>query len=518
MEERAELFAIAIEGSMDYAVEIQLFDATSFTPRRVEVEVTADLAAAVAGADLWPWTIRRTGEVGGAMTVAMPSILSEPWNPIGGTNWVYDLSLQRAIEDSAVFNDPYTGLQLPQRLERAEVYVEEGLPVGVTLDWLTLEFVPEGEIVVPDDAWADWDAANQVFVTSAEKAALEEVETRTATAKYVCVYEDDIFETQWHDGSFFSLGDIAMLYIMFFDQAFEDSAIYDADAVSIYNSNMASFKGFKIVSTDPLTTEFYTDNYALDAEEGITDFRCGWPSYGFGISPWHMITIGVMAEAEGLLTFNQPKSDRLEVEWMSYIGGPSIDILAAELETAAADNYIPYAPTMSQYVTEEEAATRWANYQDWFARKGHFYVGNGPYYLERAFAVEGTVILKHNPNYKDLADKWSGYSAPKIADVEVDGAGRVTAGSEATFDVYVTFGGEDYPLAELDGVKFLVFDATGALAYVGDGVAVEDGLYTVTVPADVTGGLETGASRIEVIVVSKVVSIPTSSTFEFVVE
>jgi hypothetical protein len=64
----------------------------------------------------------------------------------------------------------------------------------------------------------------------------------------------------------------------------------------------------------------------------------------------------------------------------------------------------------------------------------------------------------------------------------------------------------------------LVFDATGALVYVGAAEAVSDGLYSVVVPADVTGGLETGASRIEVIVVSKVVSIPSSSTFEFVVE
>lgn len=68
----------------------------------------------------------------------MPSILTSPWNPLDGTNWIYDAMLYRAIADLGVMPDPFTGLNLPQRIERAEVTIQEGLPVFRTLDWLTL--------------------------------------------------------------------------------------------------------------------------------------------------------------------------------------------------------------------------------------------------------------------------------------------------------------------------------------------------------------------------------------------
>jgi peptide/nickel transport system substrate-binding protein len=513
MEERAELFDIALRGHMAYAAEVMLFDATSFTPRRKEVEVTADLAAAVAGADLWPYTIRRSGEVGGAMTIGMPSILTEPWNPVAGTNWVYDQSLINATGDYAVVFDPYTGLRRPQRLETADVHVHEGLPVAKTLDWVNLEFVPEN--IVPDDAWVDWDAENQVFLTASEVYT----QPVDATMKLVCNYEDTLYDTKWHDGSNFSIGDVVMTMIMQFDNAKEASAIYDEDQVPILSSFLSVFRGWRITSEDPLVVEYYTDYVPLDAENAINNnWWCGYPQYSQGIGAWHLVALGNEAEAAGELAVSQPKSDRLEVEWMSYIGGPSLDILATHLERVAAESLIPYAPTMGQYVTEEEAATRWANYQSWYDRRGHFWIGNGPYYLEGAFPIEGSVILKHFADYPDPAEKWSGYAAPKIAEVEVDGPGRVAAGAEATYDVYITFEGEPYPLDELDSVKYLVFDATGMLAFSGLGEPAEDGRYTITLSADQTSGLEPGANRIEVIVASKVVSVPSSGTFEFVTE
>lgn len=514
MEERGELMATCIRGFMKYASRIMLFDATSFTPMRKEVEVTADLAGAVAGADIWPYTLRRTGEVGGAMTVAMPSILTQPWNPVGGSSWVYDQALFVATQNLAIFNDPFTGLGLPQMLTKAEVFIEEGNPVGVTLDWVTLEFLPE--IVVPDDAWADWDAETQTFLTVADVGE----SGRTAAAKYVCYFREDLFETTWHDGSLFSMGDVLMAMIMNFDPAKEASEIYNEDLVSGFNAFMDGFKGWKIASTDPLVVEFYTNNYEMDAEEGLTNGRCGYPVYsGYAVPfPWHGITLGYLAEAAGLSAFDQAKALRIDGEWLSYVAGPSLEILAEQLEFAATETYIPYAPTLGEYVTAEEAATRWANYQDWATRKQHYWVGNGPYYLENAFPVEGTVILKHFANFPDLADKWSGYAEPKIIEVSVDGPGLLVAGDEAEFTIYLEYKGEPYPLVELDSVVVLVFDATGALVFTGPAEAVTDGEYTITVSADVTGAMTTGSSRVEVIAVSKLVSIPTSGVFEFVVE
>jgi hypothetical protein len=63
-----------------------------------------------------------------------------------------------------------------------------------------------------------------------------------------------------------------------------------------------------------------------------------------------------------------------------------------------------------------------------------------------------------------------------------------------------------------------VFDATGTLAFSGMGEAAEDGRYAIVLTADQTGGLEPGANRIEVIVASKMVSVPSTGTYEFVTE
>jgi hypothetical protein len=82
----------------------------------------------------------------------------------------------------------------------------------------------------------------------------------------------------------------------------------------------------------------------------------------------------------------------------------------------------------------------------------------------------------------------------------------------------VTFQGEDYPLFEIDNVKYLLFDATGALVEVGAAEAVSDGMFSIALTGDQTAALGSGASHIEVIVVPIVVSIPTLESFEFVVE
>ncbi|MCZ7669697.1 MAG: hypothetical protein M5U34_22230 [Chloroflexi bacterium] len=70
----------------------------------------------------------------------------------------------------------------PSRVDHAEVVVREGFPMNVTHDWVTLSFAPE--IAVPDDAWAGWDAENQVFLTASEVYT----EPQTAVVKSTVYY------------------------------------------------------------------------------------------------------------------------------------------------------------------------------------------------------------------------------------------------------------------------------------------------------------------------------------------
>ncbi len=508
LEERRELFAKALRMAMQDSVRVWLVDQKAFSPYKPGVQVTSDLAGGVQGAQLQAFTLRFADKEGGDLKYAMSDMLVEPWNPVGGSNWVYDTAPKRFINDYGVISDPFTGLAWPQRIESASVEVQEGLPVGKTLDWVDLKF--SAEIKVPADALVDWDAEKQVFITVGEKFP----EGLTAKRKSTVVYPADFFEkTKWHDGSNFSPADFMMWWIMQFDPAKEASKIYDEATVAAFETFLQDFKGFRITSTKPFTVEYYSDVYALDAELNVFT---NWPEYGYGNASWEMIAIGNLAEENSELAYTADKADANKVEWTSFIDGPSLEILKKYLDQAATDKYIPYAATLSQYITPDEAAARYANLQKWYEEHNHFWIGTGPYYLDKVFSVEKTLTLKYNPDFQDLADKWSGFAQPKIADAEVDGEGRVTIGNEATFDVFVTFNGEPYPAAEIGEVKYLLFDATNTLVSTGMAELASDGQYTIKLPADVTSKLAEGSNKLEVVVVSKLVSIPTFASFQFV--
>ncbi len=510
VEERRALMAEVLPLSMEDSVRVWLKDDTGYAAWRKEASISSDLSGSVYGSALWPFTARWDGQIGGSMTIAEPSIMTQAWNPIAGSNWVYDMMPTRGSSESATYNDPFTGLNLPNRVERAEVTIKEGLPVGVTLDWVALDFAPE--IEVPADAWADWDAETQTWITAGERFT----ETQYVNRRTVTYYPDDMFDiVTWHDGSSLSIGDFMMNMILTFDRAKEASPYYDEGYVPGFNAFMSTFKGMRVISENPLVIETYDDYWVLDAEEMVDTW---WPYYAQGQAAWHALVPGLEADAKLLAAWSDDKAVANEIEQISYIAGPTIQILAGELVSATAEAFIPFAPTMGQYVSADEVATRYANLAEWFRRRNHFWIGTGPFYVERAFPVEGTLILQRNDAYPDLATKWAGFAEPPLPVIEVDGEDMVNIGAEAVYDVFASFQDAPYPAGDMKMIKFLVFDATGNLAYVGEADAVEDGHWQATLSAEVTGALEAGANQLVFVAVSKRAVIPVIETFEFVTQ
>ena len=191
-----------------------LIDGKAFIPYAKNAVVTADLAAGVQGAQIWPYTVRFEGQEGGTFKWATQDLFGQAWNPIAGSNWAYDAGAYRATMSGDVMYDPFTGLVWPLRMEKMDVTVQDGLAVGKTLDWVTLKFAPE--IKVDGDAWVDWDAKTQTFITAATKFP----DGLTAKSKVTMYYPADLYKTvKWHDGSAFSVADIVMTFIMRFDRA-----------------------------------------------------------------------------------------------------------------------------------------------------------------------------------------------------------------------------------------------------------------------------------------------------------
>ncbi len=505
LDQRRQMMAQAMDLSLQDSLQVWLIDTLTYVPYTKDMQITTDLGAGVEGSQIWPFTARLAGKEGGALKWGTADLFTDPWNPVAGDNWLWDQAFIKATSSGSFLADPFTGLYWPLRLQKMDVTVKTGLPVFKSLDWVSLNTADS--IAVPSDAWADWDAKAQTFIPAGDG--------KTAKVKVVLTYQPDLFKVvKWQDGTPLTPADFVMSWIENFDRGKKDSKIYDEAYGPTLDSFMQAFKGVKIDSTDPLVIEYYTDNYFSDAELNVPTFA--WPNYGFGESPWTIIAAANNAEADGKVAYSTDKSTANKVEWTSFIGGPSLDILTTYLGQAASSSFIPYAPTMSKYITADDAKTDYANLQAWYKAHGHYWVGTGPYFIDKVFVTEKTITMKNNPDYPDLADKWSQFNTPMIADAKLDGPAQVKIGDQATFDVTVTFQGNPYPQKDVKGVKYLLYDATGAVVASGQATAVADGHWQVVLGSDVTSKLTAGSDKIEVAVSPIPVSRPTFTSLDFV--
>lgn len=531
MEERKALYSRALELSLEDSPRIFTVDQVSFIPKRAEITVSSDLAGGLSSNPLWSMTIRRRDEVGGVVTVGNSQILVDPWNPVAGSNWTYDMLAIRATFDRGFVSHPFTGNYEPLWIDKVEVYAVEGLPISKSpgSDWVSVTFVPGVEaedmdylrenvdpdikpgILVPEDAWLYWDPSLERFVTVGEKYPGGLVVPR----KSVVHYREDLFDVvKWHDGSPYTVGDMLFQVILSWDRGYEESPIYDESAGVSLPTSMKNARGWRVLSWDPFVYEVYSTSWYMDAEQNLGDIFATF--YNYGTAPWHTLALGVLAEMNGELAFSASKATAMNVEWLGYNSGPSLRILDKWLDYAIENNYLPYASFLKDYIPEEEIASRYANVKKWYQEKGHFWIGNGPLYLERAYPTIKTVHLKRFEDYPLPAGYWEGYDEPRIAEVEVFGPNRVTAGQQAVFEVDITFNGEAYPVEHIQEVKYIVLDAAGNVAYNGYGSAVADGLFEVVLSAEDTAQLPVGSNTIEVIVLPTLVAGATFGQHTFV--
>ena len=502
LEERRELMERALELSMRDSARVWLLDQLSVWPHAEDLHLAADLAGGISGSALWPFTIRFDGQIGGRVVFATPTMLTEPWNPVAGSNWIFDQMILRALYDSAVMPDPFTGLYWPQRIDAAEVAVVEGTPVTRTLEWVELETVPE--IWVPEDAWIDWDNNGQRIVTVGEKHP----EGLTARSRTVLRFEDGYLERRWHDGTRVSAADLVLPWVLSFVRADEESPLFDPSHVPTFDVYQRHFRGWRITATDPLTVEVYSDQVYPDAEVLVA-------ARVPGAQPWHVLQLGIEAERRGELAFSSLKSDRMGVEWLNLVSGPSLEILRGYLEGIAAAERVPFPAVLEPWLRDGEAAERHAALQAWHRERGHFWVDDGPFYLHSVRPVEGSLVLRRFDDFPDPADKWLRFSEPRIPELDLDGPLVVEHGEPVDLTLAVTFGGAPYPTGEIEAVRFLLFDGDDAVALQGEAEPMDDGHWRIHLPAATLEALGTGANSLEVVVTTVNVALPAFATHAF---
>jgi hypothetical protein len=353
------------------------------------------------------------GDGGGTpalLRISTTSVLNSPWNPVAGSNWAYDRFIQNAVQDMGVVPHPVNGEYIPWRIEKADVTVNTGLPVAVdpsNTGWCNLSFA--ATINVPSDTWADWNATSQTWITAGTG--------KTAVTKTVVYYPESIWDVKNHDGSNLCPADFMLYTIMVFDRAKPDSDIYDASYVDTLVTLLSHLKGFKLeFNTGGYGAIFttYDDVWYLDAE-WIVGGNTWYPANTntLGEYTFETVSLGILAEVNGQLAFSTNKAETPpERDWMSFIGGPSLNILAGHLNNvtnAASPNYkyIPYAPTLNNtYITGAQALTRYQNLKTFYNSHHHFWVGTGPYYINTINTAGKVVDLKKFTSYNLPGDQF----------------------------------------------------------------------------------------------------------------
>ena len=502
LDERAALMARALELAMEDSVRVWLVDQSQIVPRAAEVQVAADLAGGVRGSQIWPLTLRFQDRVGGQVRVATPSVLTEPWNPVAGTNWLFDRMVLRAINDASLLPDPYTGLFRPQRVQDARLTVREGTPVSSTLDWLTVDVAEE--IVVPDDAWLAWDEGAGRFLTVAEAG-----ETGlTARTRSLIRFEDGYFQRLWHDGATVSPADVLISWALTFSRADPDSPLFDPGHVPSFEVFQQQFRGWRIVSTEPFTVEVYSDQISLDGETIVAQRAPG-------VLPWHVLALAILAEEERELAFSSAKADRIDAEWLSLVAGPSLPVLDRMLERAQAEGFLPFPALLGPHADAAEIARRYEAIAAWRAARRHFQIGDGPFYLHSVHPVEGALVLRHFEEFPDPADRWLGFADPPIPDLDLAGPLIVEQGEGARFTVRASVRGEPQAAADIESARYLLFDGDGRLAQSGAAASLGEGVWEVDLTAAEVAALGMGPNSLEVVFTSRHVAMPVFASQPF---
>ena len=528
-EERLDLFRLCEERMRENPTHVWAWNNASayMVPRGTAV--VHDLAAGTFIHRFVTHTLRFVDDdgapiLGGDMVVSNQEFLVNSINPVDGSNWTYDYMFMRPTQDEPIYSHPHTGIPIPHLVEKADVVCVTGKPVIIddtTVEdgWCTLEFVDS--IEVPGDAWADWDAENQVFIPVSE---VYPDGVTDCASKVTYTYPDWLFDgtVKWHDGSTFSLADLVCgLIVGFpFDAAMPESEIYDEYRTSDYNTGMSTFRGVRIVSEDPLVVEIYDSAINLYAETiAQSNARVFWANSQAGsfMPAWHSFAIGYMTDAAGLGAFGSSKATDLGVDWINYVAGPQLRLLLGNLGTAAAESFLPYAPTLSKYVTPDEIVERYQNLLDFTVEYGHAWIGTGPMFLAQVDVLAGITVLRNNPDYFYETGHYVGRGFDEVAipDVAASGPDTVDIGSEAVFNVAITLGGEAYPAENIKEVIYLLIDSAGQIAYDGKGAVSGDGAATVTLTAEQTATLGMGANRLEIVVVVKTVVLPGQTQISF---
>src|SRR5690606_16151277 len=87
---RDEAMARALELALEDSLFVWVIDQQTYAPYANNVQVTYDLATGPESTNVGPYNLRFVDQEGGTMRIGTNDLFTEPWNSVGGSNWIWD--------------------------------------------------------------------------------------------------------------------------------------------------------------------------------------------------------------------------------------------------------------------------------------------------------------------------------------------------------------------------------------------------------------------------------------------
>ncbi len=305
----------------------------------------------------------------GWLKLGIASKARAAWNPVAGFTDPAGRLVWAALGDPAMFPAPYSAGWVANRVTPAALAREAAVEVPEDA------VVPEPGTGLPREVGKGKTARARIRYRVAASAFHDN--TRMTPADAVYPY---LFAARW--GS-------KRPGTTEFDPAVEA-------ATALQRQSLVAFKVIKVDSEVKKYSDM-TFTYVVPVIEVYLNAAVADPGELAGIAPpwspvpWHVLVLLEEAVKRGLAAFSPAEAARRGVPWLDLVRDPKVrESLAALADGFAKQTYVPEA--LKRWATADDAQTRWTALRQFFQRRGHFLVTNGPYQLGKW--SEGVAVLE----------------------------------------------------------------------------------------------------------------------------
>ena len=435
---------------------------------------------------------------------AKGALFMSAWDPIGteGFNDVYSLVIAQPLFDRASFESPASAIATPWRV----------IPHDVKTD---VDRDEAGEVVgkIPVSPKAiKYDSAKK------EWYKVGSGETTMSTGTYTFIFGN------FHHGRPMTIANI--LYADAFVTEWitkdgDDDRYYDAAYESYHRPDWEISKGMAL-NLDGTITNYFDYNFP-PSKERVAASGSPWVSLSgrYIVLPWEvyeaLAELVATGSASGEVYSFTPSEG---VEQVDLLRPSCVADIRAKLVEMKDNSHLPVS--LKDYVTVEEAKAGYEAAIKWIDEKGHAFIGNGPFYMEKYDPTTNFIELTafRDPEYPFTPDYWPSVFATTTVRIDsIDVPAMYLRAKKEDMLIKVQVSEVLYPegtakIAEGGEVSAMLITPTEELSYkakfLGSGLFeaiipvdavkdLEDGSYTILISASIEGAVPASAASSTVI-------------------